>query len=271
MKRSKWLFILLLLLIPALPAAFSKTIRSSLYTSFAPAWNLYASVKNHFFSIDSRISELEEELKKTRLENILLRESHFETDEITANARVIFREPSTWEEGLWINKGALDSPLIVKNSPVLSGDIVVGLIDHLGAHQSRVRLITDPNLNPYVRAERTYKNKSYLLAKGELNGSLDPKSNRLRGTGFNYDFPDQEGPPQDLRSEFPLIQAGDILVTTGLDGVFPKGLKVARVSKVVPLKEGDYYYDIEAESLLSDLNGLKTVSIIQPLGYELKE
>ncbi len=31
-----------------------------------------------------------------------------------------------------------------------------------------------------------------------------------------------------------------------MDGVFPEGLKVARVTKIQALREGDYCYEIEA-------------------------
>jgi rod shape-determining protein MreC len=204
-------------------------------------------------------------------------------------AHVIFRSPTSWNSSLWINVGrsyndSLGKPLIVKNSPVLSGSSVVGVIDYVGLNQSRVRLITDPGLNPSVRALRIEESQEpFLLAKGELHGGGKPlwrsQGNVLFGIGFNYDFADEEGPSRDLRTgkpvdsssklpTMPIIKVNDILVTTGMDGVFPPGLEVAKVTKIHLLKEGDYYYELEAKPTAGTLDNLSIVFIIPPLGYD---
>lgn len=74
-------------------------------------------------------------------------------------ARVLMRSFDTWNSSLWINVGSDDnqnhsSEVIAKNSPVLVGNAVVGVIDYVDKKQSRVRLITDAGLNPSVRAAR---------------------------------------------------------------------------------------------------------------------
>lgn len=196
-------------------------------------------------------------------------------------ARVIFRPVNAWNSSLWIDKGERDNLLlkrtvIAKNSPVVVGTSVVGVVDFVGEKQSRVRLITDSNLNLSVRIKRG----KWLLAKGELIGKSESISRShktsLKGVGFNYDFSDKEGPARDLRTgkpveknsslpEMSLVQVNDILVTTGMDGVFPPNLNVGRVHKIFPLKEGDYAYDLEAESLLKDLNALMLVFILPPV------
>lgn len=247
-------------------------------------------------------------------------------------ARVIFRSLDTWSNAFWINVGEKDNHLyptkiIAKNSPVLVGQSVVGVIDYVGKNQSRVRLITDAGLSPSVRAVRggeqealiaeevelllsllqrskfkgmpleesqkltellnSLKNslqpykKTWYLAKGELQGIRRPQKRGgpfiLKGSGFNYDFPDEEGEGRDLRTgkplhgqgpAIPIVKAQDILITTGMDGVFPAGLKVASVSKVHLLKEGDYFYDLEAEPLAHHLQDLSLVFIIPPLEYD---
>ena len=123
------------------------------------------------------------------------------------------------------------------------------------------------------------KKKDFYLAKGELFGLSLPlwrgKGNILKGIGFNYDYPDKEGPARDLRTgkilsqdnlvARPLLKEGDLLVTTGLDGIFPSNLKVATVDKVFPLKEGDYAYDIEAKPTAIGLDELDMVFIMPPL------
>ena len=174
-------------------------------------------------------------------------------------AQVIFRPQSTWNSFLWINIGK-ETPEIqgtdtlVKNSPVLLGTSVIGIIDYVGRYQSKVRLITDPLLTASVRVARknNEENTDFLyLAKGEIHGAKKTQWRKpimkLEGKGFNYDFPDEEGEARDLRTgklmnealdkpSISLVEEGDLLVTTGLDGVFPKNLSYGKVLKVYPLK-----------------------------------
>lgn len=129
--------------------------------------------------------------------------------------------------------------------------------------------------------------EEWYLAKGILQGAgsslwrgINPT---LRGVGFNYDFSDAEGPARELTTgkpignsegkspPLPIIQVNDLLVTTGMDGVFPPGLRVAEVTKIFPLREGAYSYEIEATPVVGNLDTLQTVFIIFPLGYENEE
>ncbi len=245
-------------------------------------------------------------------------------------AKVIFREPASWSSTLWINLGEkdnqkLEKKIVGKNSPVLLGTSIVGVVEYVGDHQSRVRLITDSRLTPSVRACRGNEQNWYLLehlealifslelredlfssteeraalnqhldhlkksllqqsgdfylAKGEIHGTSYPlwrsRNQVLKGIGFNYDFSDDEGPARDLRSGepyamsrrgelIPLLRPGDLLVTTGLDGVFPPGFRVGIVSAIQMLKEGASSYEIEAVSTAGDLNLLTHVFVLPP-------
>lgn len=193
-------------------------------------------------------------------------------------AQVIFRAASSWSSSLWINVGNADnksSEVIAKNSPVVVGNALVGVVDYVGTHQSRIRLITDSGLNPSVRVARPVADDSeemLYLAKGELHGSSNPlwrsRGQLLHGIGFNFDFADEEGPPRELRSAIPILKVNDTLVTTGMDGVFPAGLHVATVTNVHLLREGDYYYEIEAEPSAGNLNNLSVVYVMPPVGYD---
>jgi len=250
-------------------------------------------------------------------------------------AKVIFRDPSSWSSSIWINVGEktnnnLKKQIIAKNSVVVLGRNLLGVVEYVGYRLSRVRLITDAGLIPSVRAVRgssqdstllniiqSLKEHIYLrdnvflskdqkenffdilsqlgnkltkdreekyLAKGELHGCSNPfwrsRGVTLKGIGFNYDYPDEEGPARDLRKgsiisdanlnlkEEALLEVGDLLRTTGMDGVFPKGLNVAIVSKVHDLKDGDYAYEIEAKPTVVNLNELEFVFVLPPLESE---
>ena len=181
-------------------------------------------------------------------------------------AQAVYRTPSSWSSSLWINVGEDDNrvlgrSVIAKNSPVVSGGALVGVIDYVGKKQARVRLITDAGLSPAVRCVRG----SAYLAKGELHGSSAPlwrsRGSSLQGIGFNFDFADEEGAKS---KDVPILQEGDTLVTTGLDGVFPPDLLVGKVTKVHPMQAGGSAYAIVAEPAAKDLNDLDLLFVLSP-------
>ncbi|MBX7067132.1 MAG: hypothetical protein K1X28_07865 [Parachlamydiales bacterium] len=199
---------------------------------------------------------------------------------------------------------ALGKKAIAKNSPVLAdGGALVGVVEFVGEKQSRIRLITDSGLCPSVRVlrggsqnrELAHRIDSLLnllekkddleslkaqllslkqsigtdwedgyMAKGEVHGSSTPfwrsRGSLLEGIGFNFDFPDSIG-----NKKAPLLKEGDLLVTTGLDGVFPPGLSVATVVKIHPQKAGDTVYNIDARPIITNLNDLQTLFILPPI------
>jgi len=185
-------------------------------------------------------------------------------------AKPIFRETASWSSSLWINVGektnqALGKIVIGKNSPVVVGTSVVGVIEYVGERRSRVRLITDATIVPSVRAIR---DNQTFLAKGEIKGVREAffrsKQAVLQGVGFNCDFEDEEGGSHDLRLGN-IIKSGDLLITTGMDGVFPPGLRVAVVSKVHPLSEGATSYEIDAVPCVRNFDDLTFVAVLPPL------
>ena len=187
-------------------------------------------------------------------------------ERIAVPATVVYRDPSSWSSSLWVNVGtetneALGREIIVKNSPVLSGAAVVGVVDYVGKKQSRIQLITDGNLCPSVRATRD----GAMLAKGEVHGSGGPlwrsRTSSLKGIGFNYDFPDLEG---EAPVGVDIIQEGDLLITTGFDGVFPPNLVVGTVSHVDKNSKVNPTYSIDIQPAATDLNDLNTVYVLPP-------
>ena len=85
---------------------------------------------------------------------------------------------------------------------------------------------------------------------------------------------DDEGPARDLRSgeaidssaHFPIsvLNPGDLLVTSGLDGIFPAGLEVAIVTKVHLLREGASSYELEATPAIANMHDLVDVWVLPP-------
>ncbi len=285
----------------------------------------------------SRVKFLQSRMQENEWKNFFKRRyeqlaSALELQLKSIPARVVFREPATWSSYLWLNVGekqnrAVKQQIIAKNSPVVVGKALVGVVEEVFESQCKVRLITDANMKPAVRVARGRQQDHFLyeqvvsfidvletrrdlfqtaeerkevlgclqkikknlsqrdgdayLAKGELHGSSEPlwraRGQRLKGLGFNYDFADREGPARDLRTgmmrsgdenSVPILQEGDLLVTSGLDGVFPMGLEVGVVTKVECLREGSCAYEIDALAVIDSLEKLNMVSVLPPLLLE---
>jgi hypothetical protein len=233
--------------------------------------------------------------------------------------KVIFRETASWSSSFWINLGEktnrdLGKTVIAKNSPVVAGISLLGIIEYVGEQRSRIRLITDASITPSVRILRGGQQKQVIaeqakkllemlecfeemdhpvkkelkefyqklcpggnteyLAKGELRGMRSPlfrgRHPLLQGEGFNYDFEDEEGAARDLKSSSPLVKKGDILVTTGMDGIFPAGLRAGQVAKVFPLKEGATAYELDAISLIENFDDISYVTVLPPINGEVE-
>lgn len=108
---------------------------------------------------------------------------------------------------------------------------------------------------------------NYPLAKGFLQGSNSSlwrlPAHILQGFGFNYEFSDEEGEKIDLHSQNPpIIRMGDLLITTGFDGVFPKGLVTATVVAVEPLQPGDIFYKIRARAAIENIHEIEFVQVL---------
>lgn len=232
------------------------------------------------------------------------------------SAQVIFRDPFSWGSSLWINLGKQSCPssILRRNSPVIVGQFLLGIVDYVGQKQSRVRLITDVGLTPSVcvatedmqdiilRSSLTivleqlkrkevslnasqdisllhsflsrldnnvfYKNKKSNLCRGILYGTGSPlwkkHKNLLKGQGFCF----QESLQED---NFCLIKENDILVTTGIDGIFPAGLLVAKVTHVFEKKEGFYSYNLEAVPLIDNFDDVSDVLVLPPVEFDKED
>jgi rod shape-determining protein MreC len=145
---------------------------------------------------------LEAEATNRRLQQILEFRSQLSTGSLTAS--IIADSASTWFKSCLLDKGSADG--VRKGLAVVTPLGVVGQVVAVTARTAKVLLLTDPNSGVDVLVQRT-------RARGIVSGSLD------NGTLLKYI----------KRSED--IQEGDRLVTSGLDGVFPKGVVVGTVVK----------------------------------------
>ena len=120
-------------------------------------------------------------------------------------AQVVVHDPSGWFQTLIVDKGALDG--VGADMPVVNDEGVVGRVMDVSEHYARVVLITDPASAIDGMIERN-------RMRGVLAGK-DASSCLLKYVRGNFD-----------------VQMGDLIITSGKDGVFPKGLRLGRVKGV---------------------------------------
>ena len=186
-----------------------------------------------------KVAELQKEthqlresaLANERLQRLLQFREKYAPSAIAAE--VIGQDPSSWFKSLTINKGERNG--IKKGMAVLSPEGVVGQILKTAPYHSTVLLITDYNsgIDSIVQRNRA---KAIVEGRGE---------NRCQ---LKYLLRTDE------------VKVGDIVVTSGLSGNFPKGLMVGEIRKVEKKGYGIFQY---AELIPSvDLNRLEEVLII---------
>jgi rod shape-determining protein MreC len=129
----------------------------------------------------------------------------------TTTAEVIGRDPSPWFKTIIVNKGQADG--VTKGAPVVVPEGIVGLVIDATARYAKVLLIIDQNSAVDALVQKT-------RAQGVIKG--DP----LGYCTFKYV----------LRKHS--IGLGDTVVSSGLDGIYPKGLRLGRVSEIIKLSSG---------------------------------
>jgi len=154
-------------------------------------------------------SSMEElELENERLKALLkFVESNPENSYITAG--IIAKSQSVWYDSFTINAGRKDG--ITENAVVLTSDGLVGRVTEVAARYSKVCSIIDTSSAVSVMVQRTRDNG---MVRGLLNTADD---NQLE----LYYLPTGSD-----------LVPGDVIVTNGLGGIFPKGLIIGMVTEV---------------------------------------
>jgi rod shape-determining protein MreC len=145
----------------------------------------------------------EAEATNHQLRQLLDFRSQLPSASITAS--IIANSASAWFQSCSIDKGSADG--VRKGMSVVTPLGVVGRVVDVAARSAKVLLLTDANSGIDVMVQRT-------RARGIVSGSLE------NGTVLKYVKRTED------------IQVGDRLITSGLDGVFLKGLMVGTISKV---------------------------------------
>lgn len=202
-------------------------------TDLALLENELLRLKTENLMIKARLQRLDSlELELDRLQRLLGTTGRMSTQSLRI-ASVMYYSSSPLSQYLTINKGSMDD--VKSNQAIIDAYGVLGQVISLTPTTSRVLLITDPDHQLPVRIQRTGQ-------RGILTG--------LGRDMVNLDF-------VPLSSQ---VEIGDILVTSGLGGVFPAGYPAAEVTQVLQ-SPGMSYLTIKAKPL-GDINSSYEVLIL---------
>jgi rod shape-determining protein MreC len=157
-------------------------------------------------------------------------------------AEVLYEAADPYSRKLFIDRGSNQG--IVAGSPVVNETGVLGQVTRAYPLSAEVTLLTDKDAAIPVINTRTQQRAAAYggLAKGTAM--------ELRFVAANAD-----------------IRVGDLLHTSGVDGVYPAGLAVARVGQVERQAEGAFARVTLVPAASAD--GVRHVLVLQPLSVQL--
>lgn len=180
-------------------------------------------------------------LENSRLRSLLELRERINLPSLTA--QVLYDAADPYTQKVIIDKGALAS--VEAGSPVLDETGVLGQITRVYPLVSEVTLVTDRDQATPVQNSRTGIRGLAFGDSSSHHGALE-----LRFMDANAD-----------------IQTGDLLTTSGVDGVYPPGLPVAKVEKIDRIAESAFARIICTPLAL--VSGSLHVMVVQPLGSHI--
>ncbi len=124
-------------------------------------------------------------------------------------AKVIGRESATWSSMMTINRGSRDG--IAVNMPVVNAQGLVGKVIEVGPYSSKVQLILDPRSSVGTLVQRVEARVAGIV----------------QGDSSNPTMPRMVNIPKDAD-----VVEGDVIITSGFGGIYPKGLVVGLVDNI---------------------------------------
>ena len=222
-------------------APFQKIIKQALSVT-EEFWLNYF----HLINVRHENSRLKEEISTLRMANSRYREMLATQERIrellqfkqavdlpVVPAEVIGRDPTGWFKSVVIDKGKKAG--LELDMPVVNAYGVVGRIVSVSPNYAKVLLIIDQNSSIDCLVQRSRD-------RGMLKGLVSEMCK------LDYVVKSED------------VAIGDIVVTSGLGGVFPKGLPVGRVQNVKDIS-GELFKDIEIRPAV-DFSKLEEVLVI---------
>ena len=179
-------------------------------------------------------------------ENNRLRQLLALREQLTASvmaAEVLYEAADPYTRKVIIGKGQLQG--VELGSPVLDESGVLGQVTRVHPLASEVTLVVDSDLVIPVLNVRTGQRSVAYGDPAALGSGME-----LRFMGSNSD-----------------VQAGDLLTTSGIDGVYPAGLPVAKISRIERRPESTFakIYCVP----LALVTGARHVIVVKPVSGQM--
>ncbi|OLD31243.1 MAG: rod shape-determining protein MreC [Candidatus Rokubacteria bacterium 13_1_40CM_2_68_13] len=178
-------------------------------------WSTYLDWKN----VRAENRRLRDENQRLRVDALAVSETAEENQRLrrmldlkarlplnTLTGEIIAREWGGWVRSLTVNRGRADD--VRRLTAVISPDGLVGRVVDVRPGAAVVQVLTDPTSTVGAHAVRT---RTPGVVEGEPRGTIR----------FKY-----------MARDGSALQAGDLVVTSGLGGLFPRGIPVGRVRAI---------------------------------------
>jgi len=184
----------------------------------------------------AELVQLEERsLAYDRLMQLLKMKETLDVEYIVAT--IVAKDPASWYKAVVINKGEEDG--LRPNMGVITVDGVVGRIVKTAPRYSRVLLLSDRNSAIAGLIQRTRHEGIIVGGEGRVL--------RLKYIAIDSD-----------------VQKGDLVLTSGTDGIFPEGIVIGRVRGVESPKNA-LFHTVEVEPNV-DLWRIREVMVLKTQG-----
>jgi len=184
-------------------------------------------------NLQTQIIELQEQLSETNVLSALVDFARANPDNRYQAAAVIARDPSPFLQYVIINRGS-DGGLR-RGMPVVSQKGLIGRIAAVTAGASRVQLITDPSSTVNVRLEPS---GAQAILQGQITGEI----------------------VLDMIPQEANVQAGDLVLTSGLGGGYPPNILIGQVASVRS-RDQDVFQSASVQTV-TDFSQLNIVLVI---------
>ncbi|WP_102345408.1 rod shape-determining protein MreC [Bacillus sp. Marseille-P3661] len=209
---------------------------------------------DEYVELNARVLELESE--NERLREILDKKESLRNFKIT-QATVIARNPDYWHELIFINKGEQHGVKI--NMAVITSKGMIGKVKQVSQFTSTVQLLS--------AEDRTNRISAIIKGNADVFGLIEGYDEERKALLFKRI-------PFDVK-----VEEKQTVVTSGLGGVFPKGLVIGEVIEVVPdeygltqmayIKPSADFYDIDHVMIVERLSSTPDEDLLEQVegGY----
>ncbi len=224
-------------------------VMSAPFSRLAAVWDSYVdlrSVREENKILKVQVARLREEIagyreaviENRRLRQLLKIKKHLPDKSLLAH--IVGCDLAQWKAVVTIDMGRKDG--IMPDMPVLSTGGVIGRVIETGMSFSRVMLINDYQSRIAAIVQRN-RARGILAGQGRSGCSLEYIEKGVD------------------------VEPGDIIITSGMDAMFPKGLLLGKVISVKTTNQSKLFQEIRVKPF-SDVNTVEEVLVLLSTGLQ---